>query len=71
MANILKNLYQNLNNAPSYSGAQNLYREAKKIDPDVTLKDVKNYLKSEKSYTLHKGTKKNSLEDQSFPQVLE
>ena len=58
MSHILKDLYRNLKMSSSYSGAQNLYREAKKINSDITLKDVKNYLKSEKSYTLHKGTKK-------------
>lgn len=58
MSHILKDLYTNIKKSSSYSGAQNLYQEAKKIDPDITLKHVRNYLKSEKSYTLHKGTKK-------------
>ena len=51
---ILKNVYYDPKNPNSFSSANKLYKEAKKINPSITLKDVKNWLSSQFTYTLHK-----------------
>ena len=57
--NLLERLYSNveLSNS-SFTGINNLYTEARKVNPDITIKDVKNFLKTKKSYTLHRLTRK-------------
>lgn len=45
----------------SFTGILDLYRKAKQEDNAITILDVKNYLKGQKSYTLHKITRKNFL----------
>ena len=54
----LKQLYHDVNFPGSYSGAQNFYREVKKIYPKVSHKNIKAFLKSQDAYTFHKRTKK-------------
>ena len=58
MNRILNNLYSNIKQPSSFTSINNLYKAAKQIDPSITLTDVKNYLKSQKSYTLHRITNK-------------
>ena len=40
----LDKIYYDLKNSGSFSGVNNLYREAKKQKISVTVKDIKNYL---------------------------
>ena len=55
----LTSLYTQPENNPSaFSGINSLYRAAKKTNPNIKVKDIQNFLKDQKSYTLHKPTLK-------------
>ena len=51
-------LYHNTNFPGSYSGVRNFYKEVKNLFPDITLKEIKDFLKSQDTYTFHKRNKK-------------
>lgn len=51
---IIKNIYENVNNSACYSSASKLLRECKRKDKSITKKDVDLFLKKSLSYTLHK-----------------
>ncbi len=58
MERILDKVY-NDPNSPSYlAGIQAVYRQAKKQLPNLTLKDVENFLQRQDVYTLHKPIRK-------------
>ena len=54
MAKVLRSLYFTPSLPGSFSGARALLKEAKKIDKNIKLKDVKDFLSGEDTYTLHK-----------------
>ena len=54
---ILNHLYYTTGLPTAFSSVVNLYREAKKIDPKITLKYVKNYLIRQSVYPAFKQTK--------------
>ena len=54
----LKKLYHDVKFPGSYSGSKTFYREVKKLYPKTTLKQVREFLKSQNAYTLHKRTRK-------------
>ena len=54
----LKKLYLDPKFPGSYSGAEKFYREVKDIHPNITRKKIKEFLKSQDAYTLHKRTRK-------------
>lgn len=56
---LLHKLYYSTKSPASYSSAQKLYKEAKLYSGTVTLKYVKEWLKGELTYTLHKQSRKN------------
>ena len=59
MDSLLDKVYTDIvNSTGSFTGVNNLYYETKKIDPNVSIKQIKNYLKDKNSYTLHKLTRK-------------
>lgn len=51
---ILQRLYYNPKNPAAFSGVQKLYEAAIKKKHTITLNDVKNWLKGQLTYTLHK-----------------
>jgi hypothetical protein len=51
---ILEKLYNDPESPAAFSGVERLYQEAKKIQPNITLKDVTYYLESNRIYTMHK-----------------
>ena len=57
----LQNIYENPLNEGSFSSIYKLYKSGKKLNKYITLKDVKNFLATQDSYTLHKPTKKHFL----------
>ena len=57
----LSKLYSDLKSPNSYGGIQSLLKNARKINPSITINDVNEFLKSEKAYTLHKLTPKKFL----------
>src|SRR6266705_3215270 len=59
MNKILESIYYNPKNNASFSSVNALYKSAKLIDKNIKLKDVKNWLSGELTYTLHKPVRKN------------
>lgn len=53
---ILLKLYTSTNQPGSFGGVERLYKQAKKKDEKITRKNVKDFLRSQSSYTLHKTT---------------
>ena len=59
---ILSNLYSNLKKSPvSFRGVKELHKAAQEVDKTITLRDVSKFLQGQKSYTLHKLTRKRFL----------
>ena len=56
---VLSDLYHSLNSNVSFSSPYQLYKEAKKKLPFLTLKDVKKWLSKDITYTLHHPIQKN------------
>lgn len=54
---LLSELYYSLQSPVSYAGAEKLYQYARKKNNSITRKDVKNWLRSQLTYTLHKPVK--------------
>ncbi|RWS21323.1 hypothetical protein B4U80_03489, partial [Leptotrombidium deliense] len=51
---ILRKIYYDQNNPASFSTADKLFKAARLEAPSLTLKEVKNWLKNQVTYTLHK-----------------
>lgn len=58
MNEVLNEIYQDLSNPAGLGGVQSLYREGKKRIKHLTLRDVKTFLQGNRTYTLHKSTRK-------------
>ena len=56
--NVLLNLYRDVEKPNSYSIIRGLLQNGKKILPSINQKDVINFLKAQKAYTLHRITNK-------------
>lgn len=56
--NALKDIYYDLQNPHSFSSPQVLHRAAKKHIPNVTLKQVKDWLAAQKAYVAHKQSRR-------------
>ena len=60
-SNVLLNLYQDTEKLNSYGSIRGLLQNAKTILPSINRKDVINFLKTQKAYTLHQITNKKIL----------
>lgn len=58
MNKILKDIYHDPSNPAGLGSVQQLYKEAKKRDGNITLRHVKDFLQQSRTYTLHKPTRK-------------
>ena len=58
---ILHRLYEAIEEPSSYAGVSNILQNARKIDPSIKKKDIIDFLKQQKSYTLHRLTRKHFL----------
>src|SRR5882757_266855 len=56
--NVLSSIYYDQSNPNSYSTAQKLYKAAKQELPSITLKQVKEWLSGQFTYTLHKPVRR-------------
>ena len=56
---VLLSIYTDPSNPASFSSIKKLYEAAKKIEKNISIGDVKSFLKNQLSYTLHFPTKKN------------
>ena len=54
---LLRKIYTDLRNPASFSSPYRLYVEAKKINSRIKLRDVTDWLETQKSYTLHRRIK--------------
>ena len=54
MNKLLSKLYYDPKSPVGYTGLQALYKAAKKISKTIKLDDVKNWLRKQQTYTLHK-----------------
>ena len=54
----LEKLYYNLDSPALYGGVNILFREAKKLNSDIKLKDVQSFLQNQYVYTLHKPARR-------------
>jgi Integrase core domain/Chromo (CHRromatin Organisation MOdifier) domain len=54
VSDILEQIYKNPENSGSFGGVQPLYVQAKKLIPHIKFSDVKEWLSSQDTYTLHK-----------------
>lgn len=54
MDDILTKLYTNLSNPTAYTSIDRLYKSAKRLNKNISMADVKNYLAGQDTYTLHK-----------------
>ena len=61
MAELLDKLYYNLDSPALYGGVNVLFREAKKLDPRIKMKDVQSFLQNQYVYTLHKPARRNFI----------
>lgn len=59
LKSLLNDLYYSLDSPVSFSSLERLYQEAKQHDESVSRKDVKDWLSSQLTYTLHKSVRLN------------
>lgn len=55
---ILRELYYGLESPAAYASSQTLAREAKKINPRITVKKVQNWLSTQDVHTIHRSKRK-------------
>ena len=58
MDSLLHDVYYNLSSPACYSGLNSVYKEAKKRFPSIKVSDVKSFLQSQDTYTLHKSARR-------------
>ena len=61
METLLKSIYYDPRHPASFGGAIALYRAAKAANPYVSLSDIKDWLSSQLTYTLHKPVRRKFL----------
>ena len=57
----LEQLYYNPKSPAAYAGEQALYKLAKQLSKKVKLQDVRDWLRKQQTYTLHKPIRKKFL----------
>ena len=55
---LLLQLYENPRSNVSFSGETKLFKAAKKLNSNITINDVKKFLRNQDSYTLYRLTRK-------------
>lgn len=68
--NYLNKLYTDPKSEVAFSSATRLYKRAKRDFPRITLRNIKEFLKAQPSYTLHKPIKKNFPRSRVVPKGL-
>ena len=53
----MKSIYTDLRNPASFSSPHGLYKAAKKINPNITFRDVEFWLETQLVYTLYQKSK--------------
>ena len=55
--NIMEEAYNNINRPSGISSIKKLFDDVRKTNPNITIKDVKEFLSGQDSYTLHKDNR--------------
>ena len=55
---LLSRIYKDYSNPGGLDGINSLYKEAKKLDENITKDQVKTFLEGVRTYTFHKPTRK-------------
>src|SRR5688572_22832340 len=50
----VKDVYTDISNPAAFSGINNVYKEVKKVNPKITMNQVKAELAKMRTYTIHK-----------------
>ena len=58
MNTLLTNIYEDHSNPSGLAGINKLYKEVRKLYPEIKRSDVISFLNKQRTYTLHKETKK-------------
>ena len=66
MDKLLKSVYYGLSSPASFSGENSVYREAKKRCPGITYENVRNFLKKQRNYQIHKPIKQKFLRNKTI-----
>ena len=66
MENKLERLYYDTKSTVAYSGINRLYKAAKKVIPGIKLSEVKKWLKTQHTYTLHRPIKRKYQRSRYF-----
>lgn len=64
---IISEVYYDLKSPASYAGILKILEEARKKNPKITLNDIDKFLTRERTYTLHKPTRKRFLRLKTIP----
>lgn len=54
----LRELYHDLNTAGALGGVDKFYKAAKQLNPEITKRAIKEFLTTQRTYTLHKTIRK-------------
>lgn len=65
--NLLEKLYNDPESPAAFSGVQRLYKEARKINPTISMGDVKYYMEGSRIYTMHKPRRKKIKRSKFIP----
>ena len=62
----LGELYHSLKTPGALGGADGFYKTAKGLNPQITKKQVQEFLKTQRTYTLHKPIRKPKVNKTNF-----
>lgn len=60
---ILRKIYYSVENPAGFTSINKLYKEAKEVNRNITQSYVKEWLKAQLPYTLHRGARRNYIRD--------
>lgn len=71
MDELFKKIYFDEKNPNSYGSVSKLYKAAKAINPNITLKNTENWLQHQFEYTLYKQTRKNFTRNRIYASFID
>ena len=67
----IEKLYFNVKFPASFSGLNKFYKEAKKVIPKLTRKDIRKWSQTSNTYTIHKSARKNFNRERIFTRGID
>lgn len=71
MDKLLEKVYYNLDSPACFAGQEAVFREAKKLNSDITREDVADFLSRQRTYTLHKPVRRRFPQNKVIPSGLD